>query len=79
MKEGVGTQGGCGGKPRSERALEKASKKAAAQRQKKMMTLYNSIKDYKDPKGRVLSTIFLKLPSKTVSETILLTFVGFER
>lgn len=30
----------------------------------KLRTLYDTIRDYKDPKGRQLSLIFLKLPSK---------------
>ena len=30
-----------------------------------MRTLYNTVKDYTDPKGRQLSLIFMKLPSKT--------------
>lgn len=33
--------------------------------QNKLKTLYNTVKDYVDAKGRQLSTIFLKLPSKT--------------
>ena len=33
--------------------------------QQKMKTLYNTVKDYTDSKGRQLSTIFMKLPSKT--------------
>lgn len=33
----------------------------------KMRTLFSTIKDYKDPKGRQLSVIFNKLPSKIVS------------
>ncbi|XP_014249170.1 protein polybromo-1 isoform X5 [Cimex lectularius] len=31
----------------------------------KLRTLYHTLRDYKDPKGRQLSQIFLKLPSKT--------------
>lgn len=31
----------------------------------KMRTLFNTIKDFKDPKGRLLSIIFMKLPSKS--------------
>ncbi|XP_025412250.1 protein polybromo-1 isoform X3 [Sipha flava] len=31
----------------------------------KMRTLFNTIKDYKDQKGRLLSIIFMKLPSKS--------------
>lgn len=30
----------------------------------KLRTLFNTIKDFKDPKGRLLSIIFMKLPSK---------------
>lgn len=33
----------------------------------KMRTLYTTLRDYKDPKGRQLSLIFMKLPSKIVS------------
>lgn len=32
----------------------------------KMRTLYDTFRDYKDPKGRLLSVIFSKLPSKNV-------------
>lgn len=33
--------------------------------QHKLRTLFNTVKDYTDAKGRQLSTIFMKLPSKT--------------
>lgn len=36
----------------------------------KMRSLFSAIKDYKDPKGRQLSIIFNKLPSKIVSYII---------
>lgn len=32
----------------------------------KMRTMFTTIRDYKDPKGRQLSLIFMKLPSKIV-------------
>ncbi|XP_063225207.1 protein polybromo-1 isoform X8 [Bacillus rossius redtenbacheri] len=41
----------------------KVRKSTSAQAQK-LKTLYDTIKDYKDPKGRQLSLIFQKLPSK---------------
>lgn len=39
--------------------------KASNAIQQKMKTLYNTVKDYIDSKGRQLSTIFMKLPSKS--------------
>lgn len=41
-----------------------SAKDAAMERQ--MWALFNAIKDYQDPRGRQLSRIFLKLPSKAV-------------
>ena len=39
-------------------------KKKAVSLQQKVKTLYDTLKDYRDAKGRQLSLIFLKLPSK---------------
>ncbi|XP_069679864.1 protein polybromo-1 isoform X4 [Periplaneta americana] len=46
-----------------ERRVVKPRKNATVLSQK-LRTLYDTIRDYKDPKGRQLSLIFLKLPSK---------------
>ncbi|CAG2166349.1 unnamed protein product [Oppiella nova] len=44
---------------------KKTKGRASNVTQQKMRTLYNTVKDYTDAKGRQLSTIFMKLPSKT--------------
>lgn len=44
-------------------------KKTTTLQAQKLKTLYDTIRDYRDPKNRQLSLIFLKLPSKSVSET----------
>ncbi|PSN42113.1 hypothetical protein C0J52_02963 [Blattella germanica] len=59
-----GTPNAAGSAKRSvERRVVKPRKNMTAQGQK-LRTLYDTIRDYKDPKGRQLSLIFLKLPSK---------------
>ena len=41
--------------------------KSATPLAQKLQDLYNSIKDFHDPRGRVLSTPFIKLPNRNVS------------
>lgn len=46
------------------KSLFKSKGKLSPQLLQKLQTLYNSVKDYSDSKGRKLSTAFVKLPSK---------------
>ncbi|XP_054159382.1 protein polybromo-1-like isoform X2 [Oppia nitens] len=48
--------------PKSKKTKDKASINLIKQ---KLITLYNTVKDYNDAKGRQLSTLFMKLPLKT--------------